>query len=170
MKMDDVYIGGKRSGKRGRGYAGKIPFVATIETTDDGKPLRMKLHPVSGFPCRAIAQTATSLLTGECRVFTDSLYCFPAIGEQGFTHIPLRTSGNNPLQYSTFKWVNTVKCALIGTYRAISAKHVPRYLFSFAYRFNRRFKLEDMFARLAYVALRTPPMPYRLLKLAEYYA
>ncbi|MDR2054468.1 MAG: IS1595 family transposase, partial [Desulfovibrio sp.] len=33
--------------------------------------------------------------------------------------------------------------------------------------FNRRFSLPDMFARLAYVALRTPPMPYRLLKLAE---
>ncbi|MDR2055692.1 MAG: IS1595 family transposase, partial [Desulfovibrio sp.] len=63
--------------------------------------------------------------------------------------------------------LGNVKCALVGTYRAISAKHVPRYLSSFAYRFNRRFSLPDTFARLAYVALRTPPMPYRLLKLAE---
>ncbi|MDR2743733.1 MAG: IS1595 family transposase, partial [Desulfovibrio sp.] len=36
-----------------------------------------------------------------------------------------------------------------------------------AYRFNRRFHLPDLFTRLAYIALRTPPMPYRLLKLAE---
>ncbi|MDR2603785.1 MAG: IS1595 family transposase, partial [Desulfovibrio sp.] len=34
----------------------------------------------------------------------------------------------------------------------------------------RRFSLPDLFVRLAYVALRTPPMPYRLLKLAEHYA
>ena len=40
----------------------------------------------------------------------------------------------------------------------------------FSYRFNRRFSLREMFPRLAYVALRTPPMPYRLLQLAENYA
>ncbi len=171
VEMDDAYLGGRRSGKRGRGSAGKTPFVAAVETTDDGKPHKMKLHPVSGFTCHAIAQTTTRLLTGECQVFTDGLHCFTAVADQGFTHIALRTSGNKPVQDSTFKWVNTVlgnvKCALVGTYRAIADKHAPRYLSSFVYRFNRRFNLADMFARLAYVALRTPPMPYRLLKLAE---
>ena len=37
----------------------------------------------------------------------------------------------------------------------------------FEYRFNRRYRLEDMVPRLAWAALRTPLMPYRLLKLAE---
>ena len=128
VEMDDAYIGGKRKGKRGRGSAGKVPFVAAVETTDDGKPHRMKLFPVPGFTSQAISQTASELLTGECRVFTDGLHCFTAITDQGFTHIPLLTSGNKPVQDSTFKWVNTVlgnlKCALVGTYRAISAKHV----------------------------------------------
>ena len=171
VEMDDAYIGGKRAGKRGRGSAGKVPFVAAVETTDDGKPHRMKLFPVSGFTSQTISRTASSLLTGECRVFTDGLPCFTAVTDLGFTHMPQRTSGNKPVQDSTFKWVNTVlgndKCALVGTYRAIAGKHVPRYLSSFAYRFNRRFNLADMFARFTYVALRTPPMPYRLLKLAE---
>jgi hypothetical protein len=56
---------------------------------------------------------------------------------------------------------------MTGTYRHISLKHAPRYLAEFQYRFNRRFNLARMLARLAYVSLRTPPMPYRLLKLAE---
>ena len=34
-----------------------------------------------------------------------------------------------------------------------------------AARFNRRFDLPDIIPRLVYVALRTPPMPERLLKL-----
>lgn len=38
------------------------------------------------------------------------------------------------------------------------------------YRFNRRYQLETMIARLAYVSLRTAPMPYRMLKLADVYA
>ena len=36
-----------------------------------------------------------------------------------------------------------------------------------SYRFSRRFSLREMFSRLAFVALRTTPMPYRVLKLAE---
>jgi hypothetical protein len=70
VEMNDAYIGGKRKGKQGRGSAGKVPFVAAVETTDDGKPHRMKLYPVSSFTFRAIAQTSASLLTGECSVFT----------------------------------------------------------------------------------------------------
>ncbi len=60
--------------------------------------------------------------------------------------------------------------ALVGTYRAVHSKHVPRYLAEFEYRFNRRYRLETMIPRLAYVALRTAPMPYSLLKLADVYA
>jgi hypothetical protein len=70
-----------------------------------------------------------------------------------------------------FKWANTMlgnlKNSVAGTYHAIREKHVPRYLAQFQYRFNRRYKLGDMIPRLAWVALRTPPMPYRLLKVAE---
>ena len=171
VEMDDAYIGGRRKGKRGRGAVGKVPFVAAVETTDEGKPLRMKLHPVSGFTSLAISGLASSVLAGGCKVVTDGLPCFAAVTLQGFTHIPVKTSRNTSERDSTFKWVNTVlgnvKSALVGTYRAISGKHVSRYLSSFVYRFNRRFSLQDMFARLAYVALRTPPMPYRVLKLAE---
>jgi hypothetical protein len=42
-----------------------------------------------------------------------------------------------------------------------------RYLAEFCYRFNRRFHLPIMLCQLARVALRTPPLPYRLAKLAE---
>ena len=38
------------------------------------------------------------------------------------------------------------------------------------YRFNRRYDLAAMLPRLAWAAVRTPPMPYRLLKLAEVHA
>ena len=46
----------------------------------------------------------------------------------------------------------------------------PHYLAEFEYRFNRRYDLAAMIPRLAWAAVRTPPMPYRLLKLAERHA
>ena len=55
VEIDDAYVGGERGGgKRGRGAAGKTPFVAAVETTDDGKPVRIKLRRVTSFflhPC-----------------------------------------------------------------------------------------------------------------------
>lgn len=57
-----------------------------------------------------------------------------------------------------------------GTFHAFHLKHAPRYLAEFEYRFNRRFDLGSMIERFSYVALRTPPMPYRLLRMAEVYA
>jgi hypothetical protein len=44
---------------------------------------------------------------------------------------------------------------------------VPRYLAEFQYRFNRRFDLPSLIPRLVFIAVRTPPMPERLLTLAE---
>ena len=61
----------------------------------------------------------------------------------------------------------SVKNAMHGTYRAIRAKHLPRYLAEFTYRFNRRFDLAGMIGRLGAAAAIIPPMPYRLVKLAE---
>ena len=69
------------------------------------------------------------------------------------------------------RWVNTmlgnVKRSIDGTYHAIDAKHVPRYLAAFSYRFNRRYQLADLVPRLVYASANTPPMPCRLLKLDE---
>lgn len=59
---------------------------------------------------------------------------------------------------------------ITGTYRAINSKHVQRYLAEFEYRFNRRYDLAAMIPRLTWAGVRTPPMPYRLLKLAEIHA
>ena len=46
------------------------------------------------------------------------------------------------------QWVNTaignIKTAIVGTYRAIHGKDVPRYLAEFEYRFNRRYDFAAM--------------------------
>ena len=48
VEVDDAYLGGQRAGKRGRGAAGKTPFVAAVETTAERKPRRLRLTVVKG--------------------------------------------------------------------------------------------------------------------------
>ena len=168
VEMDDAYLGGQESGgKRGRGAGHKTPFVAAVETNQDRHPIRMKLLCVKGFRKEEIRRIGEKILTAGSEVVTDGLSCFRSIPECGCHHVPVKTSGNKEVQNSTFKWVNTVlgnvKKAISGTYQAVH-KHGHRYLASFSYRFNRRFDLSTMLTRLAWVALRTVPMPFRLLK------
>ncbi len=65
--------------------------------------------------------------------------------------------------------IGNVKNSIVGTYHAIKHTHLPSCLAEFCYRFNRRFQLEDMLPRCAYIALRTPPMPNKLVSMAELY-
>jgi len=173
VELDDAYLGGERTGgKRGRGAPGKTPFVAAVETTPDGKPFRLKLRRVDGFTGQAISRFALRSLEPSCTVVSDGLSCFGKVTDAGCEHQVIHTgSGAAAVKTPAFKWVNTalgnIKSAIVGTYRAISSKHVPRYLAEFEYRFNRRYDLASMIPRLGWAALRTPPMPYRLLKLAE---
>ena len=176
VEMDDVYLGGERSGgKRGRGAAGKTPFVAAVQTTADGKPVCIRLRRVSGFSSQALSAFAKRCLGPSCAVISDGLHCFTSVTDAGCTHQAVKTGGGPAaVRKPAFKWVNTalgnIKAAMVGTYRAINSKHVPRYLAEFEYRFNRRYDLAAMIPRLTWAAVRTTPMPYRLLKLAEAYA
>ena len=172
VQMDDACIGGARPGRRGRGAKGKTPFVAAVATTDDGKPDQIILRPVKAFSLVAIRKLAATALAPDARVLTDGLACFAAVADVGCAHAAIKTgAGPRAAKTPAFKWVNTalgnIKAALVGTYRAVRSKHVPRYLAEFEYRFNRRYDLSAMIPRLAFVALRTAPMPYRLLKLAD---
>jgi hypothetical protein len=59
VELDDAYVGGERSGgKRGRGAPGKTPFVAAVETTPEGKPVRLKLRRVASFCSHSMASFA----------------------------------------------------------------------------------------------------------------
>jgi transposase-like protein len=173
VEIDDAYLGGERfGGKRGRGAPGKTPFVAAVETTAEGKPVRLKLRRVTSFCAASISGFAKRSLDQNCAVVSDGLWCFAGVTNAGCTHQIVKTgSGPKAARTTAFKWVNTalgnIKAAITGTYRAISTKHVPRYLAEFEYRFNRRYDLAAMIPRLTRAAVRTTPMPYRLLKLAE---
>ena len=173
IQMDDAYWGGeRRGGKRGRGAPNKVPFVAAVATDEEQHPIAMRFSKLEGFSKAEIARWSTKHLVSSCTVVSDGLECFSAVKKAGCKHIAIVTGGGpDSVKHEAFTWVNTmvgnVKRALDGTYHKVSEAHLPRYLAEFCYRFNRRFRLEDMLARLAYAAVRTPPMPLQLLTMAE---
>ena len=67
VQMDDSYMGGSRPGRRGRGAAGKTPFVAAVATTNEGKPDQIVLRRVAGFRKIAIGKLASTALSADGR-------------------------------------------------------------------------------------------------------
>ena len=93
IQLDDAYLGGERSGgKRGRGAPGKTPFVAAVQTNEQGfHPLRMKLTVVEGFRLTEIAAWAQLHLGKGTRVVSDGLRlaCFHGVTAAGCVHEPV---------------------------------------------------------------------------------
>jgi transposase-like protein len=121
IEIDDAYLGGERhGGKRGRGAPGKTPFVAAVETTAEGKPVRLKLRRVTSFCAASIAGFAKRSLDPDCAVVSDGLQCFTSVTDAGCTHQVVTTgSGPKAARTPAFKWVNTalgnIKAAITGT-------------------------------------------------------
>jgi len=175
IEIDDAYLGGEMArepGEAGRGSPNKTPFVAAVETNELGHPRRIAMQVVEGFTLAEIADFARRKLAPSCEVFSDGLSCFPGVIEAGCSHsVLISGGGRKSAEAPTFKWVNTalgnIKSALSGTYRHHDAKHAPRYLAEFQYRFNQRFDLAGMLGRLADASVKTAPAPYKFLRLAD---
>src|ERR687884_453160 len=168
VEMDDAYLGGHRPGERGRGAAGKQPFVAAVSTGGDRRPRKIKLLPIEGFRKKEVRKLVAEHLAATGRLVTDGLGCWTAAAEAGLEHTAMATgSGKRAAGWSPFRWVNTtlgnVKAAITGTYRRVSPEPAGRSLGSFAWPHNRRFQLDSLIPRLVHSAVRTAPLPYAKL-------
>ena len=146
--------------------------IMSVETSAEGRPLHARLQVVRGFQTGETKRLCARIEAGTT-VVSDGGQWFRCIAEQpGLIHERHITGSDRAsARHPAFRWANTllanVKNSLLATHRAVEAKHLPRYLGAFAWRFNRRFVLKTIHERLAIAATATPPMPYRLLKLAE---
>ena len=174
IEMDDAYLGGQRSGgKTGRGSPGKKPIIVAVQTSDDGRPRRIKLRRIARFKRKRVKSIAKRIIAEGATVVTDGLKCFRGVADAGCRHVAMATgSGRRAARHPAFKWANTmlgnIKASIAGTYRAIRKKHMVRYLAEFEWRFNDRFDLAAMIPALAHAAVRTKPATYSHLKWADY--
>ena len=162
----------KKTGKRGRGAAGKAPFLAAVSHNDKGHPIYMRMSKVKAFTSVEIKRWSIKHLSDDCTVITDGYRPFSQLCHMVDIHHSINATGlyEDP-ENTFFHWVNTmignVKRAIHGTYHSISSKHLPRYLAEFNFRFNNRFQMGSMIETFIKQAVTTNPMPHYKLKLAE---
>jgi transposase-like protein len=173
VETDDAYMGGQSHGKHGRGAGRKRAFLAAVQTGEDLKPHTLSLQALKRVTGHAILEWGKAHLHSKANVVTDGWKAYRILDANGWNHEAKDavSKGWRRAKHPAFHWVNTIlgnlKGNLLGVCRAIQLKHLPRYLAEFQYRFNRRYDLSTILPRLLRVSSLTPPMPYRLLIVAE---
>jgi len=174
VEIDDAYLGGELSGgKAGRGCENKVPFIAAVQTTEAGQPVRACFVQCS-FTKEAVDKFAAKSLARPLTVVSDGLGCFTAAAGAGVHERHVTGGGKVGVKLPQFRAVNTVlsnlKTALCGTYHAFDfVKYAPRYLAEAQYRFNRRFDLRSILSRLVRAAAMASPCAAPLIRAAEFH-
>jgi len=174
VEIDGADLDGELpGGKSGRGSENKVSYIAAVQTTETGQPLKVCLKELE-FTKKAIAQWAKTALASSARAVSDGLWCFQSVTASGATHQRTVTAGGPAcVELEQFRAVNTflgnLKTACFGTYHAVDfAKYAHRYLAEVQYRFNRRFDLSSILKHLLVAAVITRPRPEQFLRTAEH--
>jgi hypothetical protein len=85
----------RHGGKRSRGSANKVPFVAAVALNKGGYPLAINMTVVKGFWLTESARWPTQHLQPGSTVISDGLLCFSAVTAAGCTHVS-RVTGGGP--------------------------------------------------------------------------
>jgi hypothetical protein len=100
-------------------------------------------------------------------VRTDAFQGYGSLPKMGIAHERI-VQGKDPARSAEIlPWVHRVfgnlKTWLRGTFHGVSRKHMPAYLAEFSYRFDRRWREEELFGFVLRRAARGVPLPYKRL-------
>jgi len=165
VELDETYIGGKRSGKQGRGAENKTLVVVAVEDKSKisatGKGIgRVRLQHIPDASANVLNEfIRTHIYAGSC-IRTDGWSGYQAISTMGYKHVVV---GSKDLTIAHLI-ISLLKRWLLGTYQgAVRSTHLNYYLDEFTFRFNRRTSKSrgKLFYRLVQQSVLADPVHYQ---------
>lgn len=140
VEVDEIFIGGEQSGKRGRGAGGKA--LVLLAAQQDGKRIgRIRLRRVGDAAGESLEPAVWEMVEPGSMVRTDGWRGYNGLTELGYRHQVVQ--GSAKLGDNLLPLVNMVasllKRWLLGTHQgAVQHSHLDYYLDEYTFRFNRR--------------------------------
>ena len=168
IEMDESYIGGGKSGKRGRGATGKALIVIAVEV-NESRIGRIRLKHVPDASFESLKEAAQKAVDTGSIIQTDGWTGYSQFNSLGYSHKIIRKNaqvGENLLP-SCHRVASLLKRWLMGTHQgAVSHEHLDYYLDEYTFRFNRRTSTHrgKLFFRLLQNAVKVDPVTYGQMK------
>lgn len=140
VEVDEIFIGGPRPGKRGRGAAGKE--LVLIAAQVDGKHVgRIRLHRIPDASAASLEGVIKMSVEPGSEIHTDGWTGYGGLKKLGYAHQVIRQTaevGDNLLPVAN-RVAALLKRWLLGTHQgAVHGSHLDYYLDEYTFRFNRR--------------------------------
>lgn len=151
VELDEAYVGGKRSGKRGRGAEGKTIVMGLKER--GGK---ITTQVIENIKTDTLRKVVLETVEKGATVSTDELMSYGLLEGDGYKHgsvkhgakewayYDYRHDATHHTQHVESFW-RLFKKSVASTHIHISAKHMDRYLGEFSFRSNYRQMRNAMF-------------------------
>ncbi|MBY0500458.1 MAG: IS1595 family transposase [Alphaproteobacteria bacterium] len=167
VEINETFIGGEHSGKRGRGAEGKTLVLIAAEESPRGIG-RIRLTPIVDASGETLKEATLTMVEPGSTIRTDGWDGYNLLTKHGYLHAPL-THARSALGDATpltHHIAALLKRWWLGTHQgAISPKYLGYYLDEFTFRFNRRTSRSrgKLFYRLIEQALQIDPLPVKKL-------
>ena len=163
VEVDETYVGGKKSGKRGRGAEGKALVGIAVEDKGRKGIGRIRLWHLEDASGDSLTQFVQEIAQPGSTIRTDDWPGYSSLGDKGFKHIAIPSHDLKIVHLVA----SLMKRWLLGTYQgAVRPSHLMYYLDEFTFRFNRRTSVSrgKLFYRLVQQAVMVDPAPASTLK------
>jgi transposase-like protein len=165
VEVDETLLGGKRSGKRGRGAEGKELVLIAAEINGN-KTGRVRIQRVPDASGETLEKFIKANIEGGSVVITDGWRGYNGVKKMGYRHerVVGDSLGKDEVLPRVHRVASLLKRWLLGTHHGrVEVKHLDRYLGEFNFRFNRRTSRSRglLFYRLLQNAVQIEPEGYR---------
>jgi transposase-like protein len=163
VEVDEIFVGGKRGGLRGRGAHGKS--IVLVAAQEDGRRIgRIRLGRIPDFTGEVLGEAIRAFVEPGSVVRTDGLPAYGGVKGLGYVHKVIRNEGEQGLDPlpRVHRVAALLKRWMLGTHQgAIRPSHLDYYLDEFTFRFNRRTSRSrgKLFYRLLQQAVAIDPVP-----------
>ena len=167
VEVNEAFIGGGRTGKRGRGSTGKSLVLIAAERRNTGIG-RIRLSLIKNVSNSVLLNAIEKMILAGSQICTDGLNSYRGLNEHGYIHLPIvnKNVKDEDAIEKAHLVASLLKRWLVGTHQgAISHKHLPYYLDEFTFRFNRRKSRSrgKLFHQLIQQSLQIDPIPIKSL-------
>ncbi len=163
VEADETYIGGHKEGKAGRGAAGKSLVAAVVEVDPEKDTMgRSYLQKIDSPSMKELGSFVRQRVSPGTVVITDGLPSYSCL-EADYQHDKIifkEHKKKGELLPKVHIVIANLKMWLRGTFNRYPEKHIQRYLDEFVFRFNRRWKLENIFDKLINRCILTTTITY----------
>lgn len=142
VEVDEVFIGGVRPGKRGRGALGKVLILVAVEDRDKKGFGRIRIEIIPDASAATLKLAIQKMVEPGSQIRNEQWKGYTPTALEGYEHIVVKRVSLEPGEDPTplvHRIASLLKRWLLGTHHGrVEQTHLASYLDEFVFRFNRR--------------------------------